>query len=123
MRRLKLTLEYDGSGFFGWQLQARTQERTVQGVLEAAFARLPGEHSRVQAAGRTDAGVHATGMVAHIDTSSQLGTAVLTRAVNAHLPADLQVLSIHEAPPDFEAQYSCCYRYYRYRMRHLRDDT
>lgn len=123
MRRLKLTLEYDGSGFFGWQLQAKSQERTVQGVLEAAFARLPGEHSRVQAAGRTDAGVHATGMVAHIDTSSQLSAAVLVRAINAHLPADLQVLSICEALPDFEAQYSCCYRYYRYRMRYLRESA
>lgn len=123
MRRLKLTLEYDGSNFFGWQLQAKTQQRTVQGVLEAAFASLPGEHSRIQAAGRTDAGVHATGMVAHIDTSSTLNVITLARALNARLPDDLQVLAICEAAPDFEAQYSCRYRYYRYRMRYLRESA
>lgn len=123
MRRFKLTLEYDGSGFYGWQLQARSGERTVQGVIEAALSKLPGAHSRLQAAGRTDAGVHAVAMVAHFDSSTPLAAAQLKRALNAQLPADVQVLAISEVGPDFEAQYSCRYRYYRYRMRYLREDA
>src|SRR5690606_30209839 len=66
-RRLRLTLEFDGTDFYGWQRQAHG-ERTVQATLEAAFAALPGDHSAVLAAGRTDAGVHALAMVAHVDT-------------------------------------------------------
>ena len=121
-RRLKLTLEYDGTNFYGWQVQTRTGERTVQGVLQAAFAYLPGDHSAVHAAGRTDAGVHALAMAAHIDTTTHIPNEKLLRALNAHLPDDLAVLTCEAVPDHFEAQFSCLYRYYIYKLRYCRDD-
>lgn len=120
-RRVRLTLEYDGTEFFGWQRQA-TGERTVQGVLEQAFAQLPGAHGPVLAAGRTDAGVHALAMVAHVDTTSVIPDEKLRLALNAHLPRDVAVLALATTRPDFEAQFHCLYRRYLYRMRVVRDD-
>lgn len=120
-RRLRLTLEFDGTDFYGWQRQARG-ERTVQATVEEAFAALPGEHSPVLAAGRTDAGVHALAMVAHVDTTSGLPRERLRLALNAHLPPDVKVLAVAEAPPGFEAQFHCRYRRYLYRMRVMRGD-
>ncbi len=122
MRRLRLLLEYDGSGFAGWQRQP-SGERTVQGALETAFARLPGAHGSVHAAGRTDAGVHALAMVAHVDTSAAIPAPKLRLALNAHLPRDVVVLAVEEAAADFEAQFHCRYRRYLYRLRPLRDDA
>ncbi len=121
-RRLRLLLEYDGTGFQGWQRQL-TGERTVQAAVEAALAALPGRHGPVHAAGRTDAGVHALGMVAHVDTSSEIPVAKLRLALNAHLPRDVVVLQASETTSDFEAQYGCRYRRYLYRMRLSRDDA
>ena len=120
-RRVRLTLEYDGTAFFGWQRQA-TGERTVQGALEAAFARLPGVHGPVLSAGRTDAGVHALAMVAHVDTTSAIVDEKLRLALNAHLPNDVAVLQVATTAPDFEAQFDCLYRRYLYRMRVMRGD-
>ncbi|HRQ10750.1 MAG: tRNA pseudouridine(38-40) synthase TruA [Trueperaceae bacterium] len=120
-RRLRLTLEFDGTGFSGWQRQAGG-ERTVQATTEEAFAALPGRHSAVLAAGRTDAGVHALAMVAHVDTTSQIPEEKLRLALNAHLPADLKVLAVADAQADFEAQFDCRYRRYLYRMRVMRGD-
>lgn len=120
-RRLRLTLEFDGSDFAGWQWQP-TRERTVQGALQDAFARLPGDHGAVVAAGRTDAGVHALAMVAHVDTTSDIADAKLRLALNAHLPRDVVVLDLTTADPAFEAQFHCRYRRYLYRMRPARDD-
>ncbi len=117
MRRLKLTLEYDGTDFFGWQVQARTGERTVQGVVQEAWAKLPGTHTSLKAAGRTDAGVHALAMVAHLDTDTPVEEADLTRALNAHLPPDVRVLNVVGVAPTFDAQYDCRYRRYLYRLR------
>ena len=122
MARYKLTIEYDGTGFYGWQIQARTGERTVQGELQRALSRLPGEHSSLRAAGRTDAGVHALAMVAHFDSNTRIPAQQLQRAINAHLPPDVRVLSLSETTPDFEAQYDCLYRRYIYRMRLTRHD-
>lgn len=122
MRRRRLLLEYDGSGFAGWQRQP-TGERTVQAALEAAFAALPGEHGSVHAAGRTDAGVHALAMVAHVDTSSVIPSPKLRLALNAHLPRDVVVLAVDDAADDFEAQYHCLYRRYLYRIRPVRHDA
>src|SRR5690606_34358098 len=116
-----LLLEYDGTGFSGWQRQP-TGERTVQGAVEQAFARLPGEHGTVIAAGRTDAGVHALAMVAHVDTTTGLPDERLRMALNAHLPRDVVVLALETAEPGFEAQFSCRYRRYLYRLRVVRDD-
>ncbi len=121
MRRIRLTLEYDGTDFFGWQVQARTGERTVQGVLEAALAEIPGARARAMAAGRTDAGVHALAMTAHYDTLDTIPTPKVVRALNARLPPDVRVLRAEEAALDFESQFSCLYRRYLYRMRSLRE--
>lgn len=123
MRRLKLSLEYDGTHFYGWQVQAKTGERTVQGALQRAWAKLPGMHSVLKAAGRTDAGVHALAMVAHLDTDTPVADAALVRALNAHLPADVRVLKAEAVARSFEAQYDCRYRRYLYRMRLVREDA
>jgi len=120
-RRVRLLLEYDGTGFQGWQRQP-SGERTVQGAVEAAFASLPGEHGTVNAAGRTDAGVHALAMVAHVDTTSAIPDERLRMALNAHLPRDVVVLEVRTVEPTFEAQFHCLYRRYLYRMRVVRDD-
>ena len=114
MRRIRLTLEYDGGGFQGWQLQP--SERTVQGVLEAALHEVAKAEVRVIAAGRTDAGVHARGQVAHVDVPSELGPLELRRALNAVLPADLAVLELRDAAPDFHARHDARSKTYRYRI-------
>lgn len=121
MKRLKLTLEYDGSNFHGWQLQAKTLERTVQGVMQEAFSKLPGEHKNLKAAGRTDAGVHAVAMVAHIDTTTNIPNEKLILALNAHLPEDVRVYKIENVSNDFDAQFDCLYRRYLYKMKLARD--
>lgn len=120
-RRVRLTLEFDGTDFHGWQRQV-TGERTVQGVMEAAFAQLPGPHGAVHAAGRTDAGVHALAMVAHVDTASTIPDEKLRLALNAHLPTDVAVVAVASTHPRFEAQFDCQYRRYLYRLRVVRDD-
>ncbi len=118
-RRLKLTIEFDGTEFKGWQLQ-KTGERTVQGCLQEALTRLPGNHSPVFAAGRTDAGVHAVAMVAHVDTDIGLSEEKFRLALNAHLPPDVRLVAVEGAAPDFEAQYDGRYRRYLYRLRVMR---
>ena len=128
MRKVKVTLEYDGANFFGWQVQARTHERspkeralrTVQGVVEAALSEIPGAVPRIMAAGRTDAGVHALAMSAHYNTKDSIPIPKVPAALNARLPGDVRVLRAEEVGADFEAQFSCCYRRYLYRMRSLR---
>ena len=121
MRRIKLTLEFDGTYFYGWQVQAKTGERTVQGVIEAALSDIPGARPRIMGAGRTDAGVHALVMVAHYDTDDTIPIQKVAKALNARLPADVCVLYAEEVSPDFESQFSCRYRRYVYRMRLVRD--
>jgi tRNA pseudouridine38-40 synthase len=122
LRRYRLTLEYDGSDFAGWQQQPGGR-RTVQGAVQEAFAALPGRHSMVHAAGRTDAGVHALAMVAHVDSDVAIASPKLRLALNAHLPRDVAVLALSEVDGSFEAQYHCRYRRYLYRMKVLRDDA
>lgn len=117
MRRIRITIEYDGTDFYGWQVQAKTGERTVQGVMEAALAHIPHAVPKIRAAGRTDAGVHALAMVAHYDTADGIPSQQIVRMFNARLPADVRVLQAEEVSQDFEAQYSCCYRRYVYKMR------
>lgn len=115
-------IEFDGSEFSGWQRQ-RAGERTVQEAIETAFAALPGSHGKVRGAGRTDAGVHALALVAHLDTDAGLPDENLRLAVNAHLPRDVVVWGLDTVPADFESQYDCRYRRYLYRMRVVRDDA
>ena len=115
--RLRLTVAYHGAEFAGWQSQPHT--RTVQDTLHEAFARLGASGAaRPVAAGRTDAGVHADAMPAHIDVpdSFQLAPQRLARALNAHLPPDLAVLDAAHAPANFHARFGCTGRVYIYRL-------
>ncbi len=121
-RRIKLTIEYDGTDFFGWQIQNKTKERTVQGELQNALSKLPGEYSSIKGAGRTDAGVHAIAMTAHLDTNTSLSNSKLLKAFNAHLSRDLVVTKIENVDRNFEAQFNAKYRHYIYRMRLVRTD-
>ncbi len=101
MRNLKLTLAYDGTAYHGWQIQPKLP--TIQGVLEAALARLFNHEVSVIGSGRTDAGAHAHGQVASVQTIRTMDTDAVLRALNALLPADIRVLNVEEAAPDFHA--------------------
>lgn len=114
MRRLRLTLEYDGTDFAGWQLQPNA--RTVQAVLEEALLEITGERRRFVPAGRTDAGVHARGQVAHVDTETVLEPPALERALNAVLPADVAVLEVRPVPERFHARHDAVSKLYAYRI-------
>jgi len=111
-RTIRLTLAYDGSRFAGWQVQDR--HRTVQGVLEQALEDLEGGAVPIVGAGRTDAGVHATGQVASFRTGLGLEPRKLQDALNARLPRDVRILAAREAPPEFDARRSARERLYRY---------
>jgi len=112
----RLTLAYDGTGFQGWQAQRPDKAaRTVQGVLEAALARLAGEQRvAVAGAGRTDAGVHALGQVASFELPRDMQPAALARALNGLLPGDLRVLEAARAGEGFHARKSAVSKLYRY---------
>jgi tRNA pseudouridine38-40 synthase len=113
--RYKMTIEYNGGPFAGWQLQANAP--TVQGVLEDAVFALSGMRPTVHAAGRTDAGVHARGQVAHVDLERQWDTRILRNAINAHLrPHPVSVLAIETVGEDFHARFSAIRRSYLYRI-------
>lgn len=111
-RTVQLVLHYDGTDFSGWQRQPT--DRTVQGVIEATLNRLCGEHVPVLGAGRTDAGVHATGQAAGVIVADRWTPASLRRALNALLPADVWVAAAHEMRDDFHARYSAMARRYAY---------
>lgn len=113
-RRLRADLEYDGTDFVGWQSQAREHGRTIQQALEAAIERVTGSETRVVGAGRTDAGVHATGQVAHFDTAWPRPLDVLQRAVNAVVSPDVVVTALSEVSPTFHARYDAREREYVY---------
>jgi tRNA pseudouridine38-40 synthase len=112
MSSFKLTLAYDGTEFSGWQ--AQPGRRTVQGELERAWREITGETVRFQVAGRTDAGVHAIGQVASVESPTQIGPEALTLALNAKLPEDAAVRSIEPAPDGFHATYDAKRKRYRY---------
>ena len=114
-RTIRLLLEYDGSDFSGWQIQ-RTG-RTVQGELEKALTVLLREPIRPVGAGRTDAGTHALGQVAHFHTHSDSPVERLARGLNGLLPADIAVREAAEAAADFHARFSAKRKRYRYRIR------
>jgi tRNA pseudouridine38-40 synthase len=115
MRTLKLTLAYDGTAYVGWQRQANGL--SVQQVIEEACAPLVGGvPPTVAGAGRTDAGVHASGQVASVNLDSDLAVDALQRALNVRLPADIRVLAVEEARPGFHARFDATGKSYRYRM-------
>jgi tRNA pseudouridine38-40 synthase len=121
MPRYKLTLEYDGGPFVGWQIQA--VEPSVQSVLTAAIRSLTQQAVTVQGAGRTDAGVHALGQVAHVDLAREWRTDTLRDGLNACLrPHPVAVLAAEQVADDFDARFSALARHYRYRIVNRRAD-
>ncbi len=121
MPRYKLTIEYDGAPFVGWQVQ--DNGLSVQAVLAAAIAAFCGENVEVRGAGRTDAGVHATGQVAHVDLGKSWDTDTVRDAVNAHLrPHPVAELAAEAVAEDFDARFSATRRHYLYRIVNRRAD-
>ncbi len=115
MPRYRITIEYDGTPFLGWQRQA--DGPSVQGALEEALLRFSGESRSVRGAGRTDAGVHALGQVAHFDLDKTWEPFRVREALNFHLrPAPVAVVECNLAAGDFDARYSATARHYRYRI-------
>jgi tRNA pseudouridine38-40 synthase len=115
MPRYKLTVEYAGTRYSGWQVQKNA--RTVQGELQRALgASLRSSRIDTYGAGRTDAGVHALGQVAHVDTSATVPPATLVSRVNDALPSDINVLGAERMPPRFHARHSAVARSYVYQI-------
>ena len=112
-RNVRLLIAYDGSGYSGWQRQ-RQGEATIQEALEVRLAQLCSEPIIVHGAGRTDAGVHACGMVAHFHTIATIPLIAFHKGLNALLPADIRILGAEEAPPDFHSRFSAYAKTYRY---------
>ncbi|MCS7236143.1 MAG: tRNA pseudouridine(38-40) synthase TruA [Armatimonadota bacterium] len=112
MRTVKLVISYVGTPYAGWQRQRG--RRSVQEEVEGALARVTGEAARVVAAGRTDAGVHAVGQVAHFRTASPLPAERFVPALNHYLPPEVSVRSAEEAPEGFHARRDARWRAYRY---------
>lgn len=118
MRNIKLTIQYDGSNYHGWQFQPNGL--SIQQVIEEAIARITQVKHRLNASGRTDAGVHALMQVANFKTGSMLDTAKLQKGLNSALPKDIVILDAEEVPLDFHAKKSSkkkIYRYYIYNSR------
>lgn len=117
MTRYRLTVEYDGRGFMGWQRQPHGP--SVQAAIEAAVLDITGEERLVHAAGRTDSGVHAIAMTAHVDIDRPFDPLKLPEALNARLRlagARVAILAATLAPADFHARFSCLGRSYEYRL-------
>ncbi|KXP11140.1 pseudouridine synthase [Tsukamurella pulmonis] len=113
MTRYRLDIAYDGTDFSGWARQP--ERRTVCGVLEENISTVLRTEVQLTVAGRTDAGVHATGQVAHLDTDAALPDGLVRRLARM-LPQDVRVTAIAEAPPEFDARFSALRRHYEYRL-------
>lgn len=121
MRRYRLDIEYDGSAYAGWQRQ--DGPRTVQGALELAILRFAGEEVTLRGAGRTDAGVHATAQVAHVDLAKDWREDTVRDAINAHLQMEgdaVAVLAARKVDDGFDARFSATGRRYLYRILNRR---
>jgi tRNA pseudouridine38-40 synthase len=115
MPRYQFVIEYDGTPFVGWQIQP--EGVSVQGALREAIFRFSGERVTVRGAGRTDAGVHALGQVAHVDLAKHWPPGRVRDAINFHLkPLPAAVLTCAEVPPTFDARFSATARHYVYRI-------
>ncbi|HXE97562.1 MAG TPA: tRNA pseudouridine(38-40) synthase TruA [Dongiaceae bacterium] len=112
MRTIKLTIEYDGTAYVGWQHQPNGI--SVQQVMEEALARIQGESVRIHSSGRTDAGVHARGMVACFRTARVLPMTAYTEGMNCTLPPDIAVISAEEVHPEFDPRRHAKGKHYRY---------
>lgn len=121
MPRYRISIEYDGTPFSGWQFQADAP--SVQGAIEDAIAALTGERVVIQGAGRTNAGVHALGQVAHFDLAREVATDTIRDGLNAHLrPHPIAVLAAERVPESFNARLSATRRHYLYRIVNRRPD-
>jgi len=120
MRTFKLLIEYDGTQYLGWQVQPKGS--TIQGVLQEKLFSLTGEKVHLMGSGRTDAGVHALGQVAHFRTKSSLDAQTIQRALNSLLPPDIVIQSVVEVDEGFHARRSSKSKVYEYRIlnRNLR---
>ncbi|WP_296572967.1 tRNA pseudouridine(38-40) synthase TruA [Phreatobacter sp.] len=117
MPRYKLTIEYDGGAYLGWQMQGASFGKSVQGELVRAIGDFSGEAVAVGGAGRTDAGVHATGQVAHVDLTRDWPNRVVRDATNRYLKDEaIAVLAAEKMPDDFDARFSAVRRHYLYRI-------
>lgn len=115
MRNLKITVEYDGTDFAGWQRQPQNaHQKTIQGELERVLNQVLRENIEVTAAGRTDAGVHAKGQVANFVTNSAMDNGRLQYALNCLLPATIKITDLEETFADFSARFDASARMYRY---------
>ncbi len=113
--RIKLTIEYDGTHYCGWQRQPNGV--TIQETLEKELYKLTGEMIALHGSGRTDSGVHAFGQVAHFDTSSRIPPEKFCYALNTGLPRDIRVQASESVPDDFHARFGAKAKHYRYTMR------
>src|SRR5215218_9708477 len=119
MPRFKLTIEYAGTKYSGWQIQKNA--RTVQGEIDAAVRTVTGRKDfELYGSGRTDAGVHALAQVAHLDVSTTLPAEPLRRRVNDELPADINILSVVQVPHRFHARHDAVARRYLYQIARRR---
>ena len=114
MRTIKLIIEYDGSNYLGWQVQPNGQ--TIQGVIQDRLKRLTGEPLQLIGSGRTDAGVHALGQVAHFKTESRMDASTFQRALNSLLPEGIVIRRAEEVEADFHARRSAKSKIYEYRI-------
>ena len=114
MRNLKLTIAYDGTGFHGWQIQP--ERRTIQGELQQTFQKLFNHEVKVTGSGRTDAGVHAHGQVANVETIRNMDTDAVLRGANAQLPPEIRILSVEEVNAEFHARRSARSKTYEYHV-------
>jgi tRNA pseudouridine38-40 synthase len=114
MHNIKLTIAYDGTDFHGWQIQS--SKPTIQGAIAGVLRRITQEQVFLHGAGRTDAGVHALGQVAHFKTQSALSPGEFQRALNALLPPAIRIVSAEEVGPDFHARWQAISKTYRYRI-------
>jgi tRNA pseudouridine38-40 synthase len=114
MRNLKLTLAYDGTDFHGWQIQPSL--RTIQGELQRVLQKLFNHEVNVTGSGRTDAGVHAHGQVASVETVRTMDTDAVLRGINALLPPEIRILAVEEVAMDFHARRSARAKTYEYHI-------
>ncbi len=114
MKTIKLTIEYDGTNFNGWQVQPKKITRTVQGTLKDTLKKIVKHPITVIGSGRTDSGVHALGQVAHFKTRSEMTPLEFQKALNAKLPTDIAIIKAEEAANTFHAQFNAKCKTYQY---------
>ena len=112
MRNIKLTIEYDGTNYHGWQIQPNAI--TIQAAIQDALAKITKAQTQIIGAGRTDTGVHAAGQVANFHTDSQMLSTAFQKALNAILPQDIVIIDVEEVSTDFHARFSAVSRTYQY---------